>query len=249
MALGRWPYSETYWENNGNCIRMKQNYSFHYKNACKMEDLHAMTYVRTNKALFLEAIQPFNSMVNWHRVPHQAMWLYHALVDGEEATLVIGKGRKGLHTFTHFLQLQTHWRPWRIIPAMFTCTLNWGLDFMYGPEFHYLNGGDTLDQETLNWGIQWIISYGTMAGVTKNELKMQENSRLRNLKSGFYCKCFQICLSVDLTYNGWSDIHEDGKEFDSTRISWACTKAVSNYDWITNGELQKVCSIMTVFRL
>jgi hypothetical protein len=58
---------------------------------------------------------------------------------------------------------------------------------MYGPKFHSLNGGNTLDQETLNQGKQYIILYGAMAGITKNECKMQETLRSGNLKSGFHC--------------------------------------------------------------
>jgi hypothetical protein len=38
------------------------------------------------------------------RMPHQAVWLYQAVVAGEEVTLVISKGEKD---FMYFLQLQT----------------------------------------------------------------------------------------------------------------------------------------------
>jgi hypothetical protein len=47
----------------------------------------------------------------------------------------------------------------------------------------------------------------------------------------------QIYLRVDLTFNGWSDIREDGEEPDSTGISWASTETIWNYDWITKDEL------------
>jgi hypothetical protein len=47
----------------------------------------------------------------------------------------------------------------------------------------------------------------------------------------------QVYLCVDLTYNGWSDLCEDGEKLDSARISWTSTEAVWNYDWNTIEEL------------
>jgi hypothetical protein len=71
--------------------------------------------------------------------------------------------------------------------TVFTQTQNHGPDFMYRPKCHSLNGGNTLDWETLDWGKQCVILYGAMARITRNEHKMQENPRLVNLKSGFHC--------------------------------------------------------------
>jgi hypothetical protein len=34
-------------------------------------------------------------------------------------------------------------------------TLNWGSDFVKGPDFHFLNVGKTLNQETLHPGKLW----------------------------------------------------------------------------------------------
>jgi hypothetical protein len=106
-------------------------------------------------------------------------------------TLVISKRGKD---FVYFLQLQTRWWWWQIAHAVFTWTLNQGPDSMYGNKFHSSNWGNTLDQETLSWGKQCIILYGAMAGIIKNEHKMWENLRLRNLKSGFHCTWKRLLL-------------------------------------------------------
>jgi hypothetical protein len=66
-------------------------------------------------------------------------------------------------------------------------TLNQGPYSMYGTKFHSLNGGNTLDRETLNRGKQCIILYGATTGITNYEHRMWENLRLGNLKSRFRC--------------------------------------------------------------
>jgi hypothetical protein len=47
---------------------------------------------------------------------------------------------------------------------------------MYTPKCHSFHGGDTLDQETQNCGRQRVVLYGAMAGITRNEHKMCQNT-------------------------------------------------------------------------
>jgi hypothetical protein len=35
--------------------------------------------------------------------------------------------------------------------------------------FHFLNGGNNLDWEALNWGKHCVVLYGAMAGITRKE--------------------------------------------------------------------------------
>jgi hypothetical protein len=55
---------------------------------------------------------------------------------------------------------------------------------VYRPKFHSINEDSTLDQET-NRGKQCIILYGSCGWDHKNECKVQENLKLRSLKSDF----------------------------------------------------------------
>jgi hypothetical protein len=49
-------------------------------------------------------------------------------------------------------------------------------------QFHSLNGGNALNQETISQGKQCIILCGAMAGFTKNECRMQKNLKTEKPK-------------------------------------------------------------------
>jgi hypothetical protein len=73
------------------------------------------------------------------------------------------------------LQLQTHWWWWRIACAVFMWTLNWIPESMYGPKFHSLNGGNTLDWETLNWANKVLYCMELWFGSQKMNSKCQKS--------------------------------------------------------------------------
>lgn len=52
---------------------------------------------------------------------------------------------------------------------------------MYRPEYYFLNGGNTLDRETLNWG-----KNEAMAGTTQNVVNLRK-SQIEKPQSGRHC--------------------------------------------------------------
>jgi hypothetical protein len=135
------------------------------------------------------------------RMPHQATWLYHAVVAGEELALVISKWGKD---FTYFLWLQTQWW-WQTAHAVFMWILSLGPDSMYKPKFHSLNGCIYLRSRNTRSGQMIYYIFGAVTGITENESKMRENLRSRNLKLGFHC------ISTD--YFSHSFLHQNGYLF------------------------------------